>query len=114
MRSNKSSSMSRNFERRIAEPAELNRKWTRPNSLRASSIMSSTAARLVTSMVSASAWPPAFALAFCASIISAVFSTPASSMSAQTTLAPSRANTSAAARPMPDAAPVMTMVLPWK
>ena len=52
--------------------------------------------------------------AFCWSIISEVSSTPVSLKSAQTTLAPSRAKTSAAARPMPEAAPVMTMVLPWK
>ena len=70
--------------------------------------MSLTAARLVTSMVSASAWLP-MALTF-----SAVSLTPASLMSAHTTLAPSRAKISAVARPMPLAAPVMTMVLPEK
>ena len=68
--------------------------------------MSSTAARLVTSMVSASAWLP-MALTF-----SAVSLTPSSLMSAQTTLAPSRAKISAVARPMPLAAPVMRMVFP--
>ena len=68
--------------------------------------MSSTAARLVTSMVSASVCPPSLLIA------SAVFSTPSSSMSAQTTFAPSRAKISAVARPMPLAAPVMTMVFP--
>jgi hypothetical protein len=48
------------------------------------------------------------------SIISAVCSTPFSLTSVQTTLAPSRAKMSAAARPMPLAARVMTLVLPWK
>jgi hypothetical protein len=44
----------------------------------------------------------------------AVSATPFSLMSAQTTLAPSRAQISAVARPMPLAAPVTMMVFPAK
>jgi hypothetical protein len=63
---------------------------------------------LVTSMVSASAWP------LLALTCSTVCVTPAPLMSAHTTLAPSRAKISAVARPMPLPAPVMTMVFPEK
>ena len=65
-------------------------------------------ARCVTSTLMPSAWLP---LALTADAVSF---TPASLMSAQTTLAPSRAKISAVARPMPLAAPVMTMVFPEK
>ena len=74
----------------------------------ARSIMSLTSPREVTSTFIASAWLP---LALTAA---AVWRAPASLRSAQTTLAPSRAKISAVARPMPLAAPVMTMVLAAK
>ena len=61
--------------------------------------MSLTCARLVTSTSSASAWLPL------ALTCAAVSLTPSSLMSAQTTLAPSRAKISAVARPMPLAGP---------
>ena len=79
-----------------------------PKPSMASWTMSLTAPRLVTSMVSASAWLP-IALTF-----SAVSLTPFSSISAHTTFAFSRAKMSAVARPMPLAAPVMMMVFPAK
>jgi len=66
--------------------------------------MSSTSVRLVTSTLIASALLP-FLLTS-----AAVSSAPFSLMSAQTTLAPSRAKISAVARPMPLAAPVIMMV----
>jgi len=63
-------------------------------------------------MVSARGWPPGWPnLALICSIVSA---TPFSSMSERTTLAPSRAKISAAASPIPLAAPVMTTVFPLK
>ena len=96
----------------MAAPAELNRNCTLPKPSIASCTMSSTAARLVTSMVSASAWPPKFP--DLALTCSTVCVTPAPLMSAHTTLAPSRAKISAVARPMPLPAPVMTMVFPEK
>jgi hypothetical protein len=68
--------------------------------------MASTCARDVTSTLSASAWLP-LPLTW-----PPVSRAPSSLISAQTTLAPSRAKISAVARPMPLAAPVMTMVLP--
>ncbi len=70
--------------------------------------MSSTCARWVTSTFRASAWLPLVLTSVAVSL------TPASLRSAQITLAPSRAKMFAVARPMPLAAPVMTMVFPAK
>jgi hypothetical protein len=91
-----------------AAPAELNRNCTLPKAASERSTMPETAARAVTSTCKARAWLPL------PLTISAVERAPASSMSAHTTLAPSRAKISAVARPMPLAAPVMMMVLPAK
>ncbi len=67
--------------RRMAAPVELIRNWTRPKAANARSAMSSTSVRLVTSTLIASALLTS----------AAVSSAPFSLMSAQTTLAPSRA-----------------------
>ncbi len=96
------------FGRLIAAPAELKRNCTLPKPSIASWIISLTASRLVTSIVSAKAWLPIVL------ICSAVSLTPLSLMSAHTTLAFSRAKMRAVARPIPLAAPVIMMVFPEK
>ena len=102
------SSISRNFARRMAAPAELNKNCTLPKAASARSTMPPTCAREVTLTFSASAWLPLPLTS------SAVWRAPASLTLAQTTLARSRAKISAVARPIPLAAPVMMMVLPAK
>jgi nitrate/nitrite transporter NarK len=72
----------------------------RPNRSTAASSAARTSSLRETSQVTASACPPA------CSIRRPVSSTPSAAMSATTTLAPSRANASAVARPMPLVAPV--------
>src|SRR5437899_10374863 len=86
-------------------PALLNAKSSRPKVLSKAAL---TSAARVTSHRTASARPP------CASIMRAVSWLPCSDTSATTTLAPSWANASAAARPMPLAAPVTNATFPVK
>ena len=89
-------------------PALLNAKSSRPN---ASTVLASaafTSAAFVTSHRAATARPP------CPSTRRTVSRLPSSDTSATTTLAPSRANATAAARPMPFAAPVTNATFPAK
>src|SRR4051812_23119172 len=81
-------------------PALLKAKSSRPNVVATLAKAASTSSDRVTSQRTASACPP------CSSIMRAVPWLPRSDKSATTTLTPSRANASAAARPMPLAAPV--------
>src|SRR5471032_1814898 len=71
-----------------------------------SPIARAQSASAVTSSRQASAVPPASAM------LRQVWAEPASSMSATTTLAPSRARAAAVARPIPLAAPLMIATLP--
>src|SRR5437867_3929824 len=89
-------------------PALLNAKSSRPKASTVLSRAALTSAARVTSHRTASARPP------CASIMRAVSWLPCSDTSATTTLAPSWANASAAARPMPLAAPVTNTTFPVK
>src|SRR5947209_6775984 len=89
-------------------PALLNAKSSRPKASTVLSRAAFTSAARVTSHRTATARPP------CSSIMRAVSWLPCSDMSAATTLAPSRANASAAARPMPLAAPVTNATFPPK
>src|SRR5437667_141745 len=89
-------------------PALLNAKSSRPKASTVLSKAALTSAARVTSHRTASARPP------CASIMRAVSWLPCSDTSATTTLAPSWANASAAARPMPLAAPVTNATFPVK
>src|SRR3954447_8043146 len=81
-------------------PAVLKAKSSRPTASTVLARAAFTSAARVTSHRTASARPP------CSSIRRAVSWLPCSDTSAATTPAPSRANASAAARPMPLAAPV--------
>ena len=83
-------------------PATLRTASTRPKLSSAAANIASTAASLVTSTWNGTTASPSAA---------AVSSWPPL-MSAAKTLAPSRTNTWAAARPMPDPAPVMTATFP--
>src|SRR5437773_3752867 len=89
-------------------PALLNAKSSRPKASTVLSRAAITSAARVTSHRTASARPPR------ASIMRAVSWLPCSDTSATTTLAPSWANASAAARPMPLAAPVTNATFPVK
>src|SRR5947199_8791634 len=89
-------------------PALLKAKSRRPKVLLVLSKAAFTSSACVTSHRTASARPP------CPSIMRAVSWLSFSEMSATTTLAPSRAKASAAARPMPFAAPVTNATLPVK
>src|SRR5947208_4192312 len=89
-------------------PALLKATSSRPKASTVLSRAALTSSPRVTSHVTASARPP------CSSIMRAVSWLPCSDTSATTTLAPSRANASAAARPMPLAAPVTNATFPVK
>src|SRR5438046_10341160 len=89
-------------------PALLNAKSSRPNAAAVFSKAAFTSSVCVTLHVTASARPP------CCSIKREVSWFPFSETSASATLAPSRANARAAARPMPFAAPVTKATLPAK
>src|SRR5438128_1573584 len=89
-------------------PALLNAQSSRPTDSTVLARAAFTSAARVTSHRTASARPPCF------SIRRAVSWLPCSDTSAATTLAPSRANASAAARPMPLAAPVTNATFPPK
>src|SRR5262245_19802076 len=89
-------------------PALLKAKSSRPNASTVLSRAAFTSSARVTSHRTASARPP------CSSIMRIVSWLPCSDTSATTTLAPSRANASAAARPMPLAAPVTKATFPAK
>src|SRR4051812_30742189 len=89
-------------------PALLNAMSSRPKVAMVLFRAAVTSAAFVTSQRTASARPP------CCSIMRAVSRLPFSETSAATTLTPSRANASAAARPMPLAAPVTKATLPAK
>src|SRR5437867_12771863 len=89
-------------------PALLKATSSRPKASPALSKAALTSSPRVTSHVTASARPP------CSSIMRAVSWLPCSDTSVTTTLAPSRANASAAARPMPLAAPVTNATFPVK
>src|SRR4051794_12415317 len=87
-------------------PALLKAKSNRPNASTVLARAAFTSSAPVTLHRTASARPP------CSSIRRAVSWLPCSDTSAATTLAPSRANASAAARPMPLAAPVTNATFP--
>src|SRR2546430_4194596 len=80
--------------------------WSRPHVATAFPPISWLPAAFAPSARAAGAWPRAF------SICSTTPLAPASSMSATTTRAPSRAIASADAAPIPEAAPVITATLP--
>ena len=79
---------------------------TRPNASSVRANMPMTSSRAATSVRTKTASPPA------ACISPATCRPPASSTSAMQTEAPSRARTSAVARPMPEAAPVTMAAVP--
>src|SRR5438034_4579268 len=89
-------------------PALLKATSSRPKASTALSRADLTSSPRVTSHLTASGRPP------CSSIMRAVSWLPCSDTSATTTLAPSRAYASAAARPMPLAAPVTNATFPVK
>src|SRR5438067_12169121 len=89
-------------------PALLKAKSSRPKASTVLARPTFTSSARVTSHRTATARPP------CSSIRRAVSWLPCSDTSAATTLAPSRANASAAARPMPLAAPVTNATFPPK
>src|SRR6266404_1352398 len=89
-------------------PALLKATSSRPKASTVLCRAALTSSPRVTSHLTASARPP------CSSIMRAVSWLPCSDTSATTTLAPSRANASAAARPMPLAAPVTNATFPVK
>src|SRR6266545_60886 len=101
-----SSSVASTTDPRLFTPALLYRMSTRWYSLRICSKALVTCSRSATLAATASAVPPEAAICSAASLAaSALRSTTA-------TAAPSRANRAAAARPMPEPAPVTTAVLP--
>ena len=93
---------------RMKMAALFTRMWTAPNAATASAAIRVTLGSSETSVCTKSARPPAF-------LICSWASRPvASSRSAITTAAPSSANNSAVARPIPAPAPVMTATFPFK
>src|SRR5271166_3324643 len=105
VRSNHSSVSSANFPIGAIIPALLNAQSSRPYAFTTASIAPRTSSLLDTSHRTNTACPPACRIAL------TVSSPPSRCMSATATLAPSRANTIAAARPIPDAPPVINAVL---
>ena len=101
-RSNRSSSVSSSGWCGALKPALLNTTSSRPNASTAAANIACTSAACETSACTAIASLP----------ISAAADSSCPLTSAQTTLAPSSANSSAEARPMPDPAPVTTATLP--
>ena len=87
-------------------PALLNAQSRRPWRSVASATSATTSSRRVTSVASHAASPPASETSL------AVSASASSARSPSTTFAPSRANVSAEARPIPPAAPVITATLP--
>src|SRR5919201_3608433 len=87
-------------------PAQVTRKSSRPNSFTACSTIASTSALLPTSHATASALPPP------SLSLPAVSSAGSRSRSETTTAAPSEANRSEVAAPIPRAPPVTRATLP--
>src|SRR6478736_7105899 len=95
-------------------PALLNIMSSRPKRSTAAATAASVSARRVTSQRTKAAWPPLSLIrsaVACSRSSSKPFASGFSSTSATTTDAPSWAKSRAAARPNPDAAPVITATL---
>ncbi len=101
-----SSSVASITEPLLFTPALLYNTSTRPNSLLIWANALSTWAGSAMSAPTATALPPAPAISAAVSLAASA------AMSTSATAAPSRANNSAAARPIPDPAPVTTATLP--
>ena len=99
-------SSSRSGVRTGEPPALLTHVSSEPNSFMATSANASTSSRLVTSVVTAMARPPAARISAATRSISSV------RRAAHTTAAPASASTAAMPSPMPRPAPVTTAVLP--
>src|SRR5712692_10303810 len=87
-------------------PALLYRTWSEPKRFTPASTIRLTSSSTATSPTAANAWPPAFSTSATVSSAAALL------MSHTTTRAPSAAKRTAASRPIPMPAPVISAVLP--